>query len=90
MQAPQKETAPVIPPDELEELARAYVVGRDASDSPAVQDMVRHEMARIERAFDQLTRRIQVAFTPDDPYPGYEAMRHDVLVNRRMLVYQGD
>jgi hypothetical protein len=43
----------------------------------------------IDKMFDQLQSRIEVIFTPDDPYPDYKAMVKDIRQNGRMLIYTG-
>jgi hypothetical protein len=79
----------MITRDELRVLSQAYTTGRDQTFDPRVQAMIRAETARIERSFDQLTRKIGVHFTDRDPYPNFEALQHDVLTNRRMFVWKG-
>src|SRR5262245_58671790 len=74
---------------ELQLLADAWHAGKDRSGDPLVKDMVREEVRRVERAFEDLSRRIAVTFTERDPYPSFEAMVADVMANHRMLVFTG-
>jgi hypothetical protein len=73
----------------LRELSEAYLRSPDRADSPKVRAMVRAEVDRIEREFDAMRRKVEIAFTPDDPYKSYEEMRDRVLSDRRMLVFTG-
>jgi hypothetical protein len=74
---------------ELQILSTAFEAGRDETGSRRVQDMVRAEARRVERAFAELSHEITVTFTDDDPYQSFEELRQDVTVNRRMRVFKG-
>mgnify|MGYP000166512528 CR=1 FL=1 len=75
--------------EDLQLLAEAYQQSPDRSASAKVRAMVRAEVDRVDRAFAALKRKIQVVFTPKDPYPSYEAMVQRVLSEKTMLVYTG-
>lgn len=75
--------------EELRILAEAYLHSPDASSDPRLRQMVQAEVARINRAFDALKKKIDIVFTPDDPYRSYEEMYQRVLSERRMLVFTG-
>lgn len=74
---------------EQERLVRAWREAPDSANSPQVRDMVRAEVNRIDRAFSDLQRKIEVSFVDFDPYQSYEQMKADVLANKRMLVWTG-
>ncbi len=70
-------------------LARAWKEAEDSSGSARVQAMVEAERSRIEKAFQALTRKVQVTFVDDDPYRSYEQMRDAVKSTGQMLIYKG-
>lgn len=74
---------------EKAQLVAAWRAAPDATQTTAVQDMVRAEVTRINRAFEALKSRMEVRFVENDPYRSYAEMRHDVLHNRRMRVWTG-
>jgi len=41
------------------------------------------------RLFKQMSRKVNVVFTEQDPYPDFEAMQRDIENNRRMLIWTG-
>lgn len=79
----------MITQHERSTLVKAYREAADQSGSDHVQAMVRAEVVRITRAFDELQRKIDVRFVETDPYKTYAEMRADVLGNHRMLVWTG-
>lgn len=79
----------MISDEEKARLVAAWRQAPDSSDSPRVQEMVRHEVARIQRAFEALQRKIEVRFVDADPYANYDQLKNDVIVNKRMLVWTG-
>ena len=42
------------------------------------------------RLFRQMTRKIEVIFTDEDPYPDFAAMKDDIETQHRMLVWTGE
>ena len=70
-------------------LAKAWKEAEDASTSRRVQDMVAAEVARIDRTFTALQKKIHVVFVDHDPYASYDQMRAEVLAQKRMLIYKG-
>lgn len=74
---------------ELALLVDAWHAGKDRSGDPLVKEMVAEEVKRINRAYEDLTRKISVTFTERDPYTSFEAMVADVMANHRMLVFTG-
>lgn len=79
----------MISDEEKARLVAAWRSAPDSSESPRVKEMVRHEVARIQRAFEALQRKIEVRFVDTDPYANYDQLRNDVIVNKRMLVWTG-
>ena len=75
--------------EDLETLSEAYLKSPDRSNDPKVRAMVQAEVDRIERAFNALRRKIDIVFTPDDPYGSYQEMLQRVLSERRMYVFTG-
>ena len=75
--------------EDLEALSNAYTNSPDRSDSPKVRAMVKAEVDRIERAFNALSRKVEIVFTPDDPYSSYQEMLQRVLSERRMFIFTG-
>jgi len=75
--------------EDLEALSNAYLRSPDRSTDPKVREMVKAEVDRIERAFNAMRRKIDVVFTPDDPYASYQEMLQRVLSERRMYVFTG-
>lgn len=70
-------------------LARAWQEAEDAASSRKVQDMVAAEIARINKAFEALSRKVDVKFVDHDPYSSYEQMRDQVLSTKSMLIFKG-
>jgi hypothetical protein len=79
----------VITDEEKARLVAAWRTAPDSSSDPRVQEMVRAEVGRIQRAFEVLRRKIEVRFVDTDPYSTYQELRQDVIVNKRMLVWTG-
>lgn len=79
----------MISDEEKARLVAAWRSAPDSSTDPRVQEMVRAEVARIQRAFEALKRKIEVRFVDQDPYSSYDHLRNDVIVNKRMLVWTG-
>jgi hypothetical protein len=75
--------------EDLAALSEAYLKSPDRSNDPKVRAMVQAEVDRIERAFNALRRKIDIVFTPDDPYASYQEMLQRVLSERRMYVFTG-
>ena len=74
----------------IEELGRAYLDGVDISGTPDAKAMVRDAARRVHIQFRDLSRRITITFTEQDPYPNFDALKADVLNNRHMAVYTGE
>ena len=68
-------------------VARAYLA-RPRFEESAVPSWVALRDS-TDRLFRQMSRRIDVRFVDQDPYPDFEAMRRDVEENRRMLIWTG-
>ena len=52
-------------------------------------DFSKAEVDRIERAFNALRRKVEIVFTPDDPYSSYQEMLERVRSERRMFIFTG-
>lgn len=68
-------------------VARAYLA-RPIFEESAVPSWIALRDS-TNRLFKQMSRRIDVQFVDEDPYPDFESMRRDVEANRRMLIWTG-
>lgn len=80
---------PKLTSAEIDRLGRAYLEGKDVSNSREVQAMATAYADRVQREFRKLQKKIHVEFTDRDPYSSFEELAHDVMVNKQMYVYTG-
>jgi len=74
---------------EIDRLGRAYLEGKDMSNSREVRAMSDAYADKVQRDFRKLQKKIRIEFTDRDPYRAFEELANDVMVNKRMYVYTG-
>ncbi|NBT36117.1 MAG: hypothetical protein EBT03_11395 [Betaproteobacteria bacterium] len=74
---------------EIDRLGRAYLEGRDMSNTHVVRSMAEAYADKVQRDFRKLQKKIRIEFTDRDPYRTFEELANDVMVNKRMYVFTG-